>query len=502
VKSDVVNLSETRVKFDVEISFSELEDEIAAAYQKIGGQVQIPGFRKGRVPRQIIDQRVGRGPVLEEVVNSRVPKIYDELVSEAGIFALGQPDLDITEISDGDKITFTAEVDIRPEFDLPDYQGIDVEVDALDVSDEDVDEQLDTLRARFGSYKPVERAAEEGDVLLIDLKAVADGQEVEDLSQQALSYDVGEDGVVPGLDAVVIGLSEGEEATFTFTPEFGDQEGVGIEITVAVNAVRERVLPEVDDELAMMASEFDTVEELLGDIRDRLGRNRMMERGQQARNKLNDELLEMIDIPVPDGVVEAELAEHFGDGHGDDEHREETERNARRSLKGQFIFDKIADAEEVSVGEAELSQWLMMQAPQYGMEPQQFAQALVEAGQVPTAVAEIRRGKALGIVLESANVVDTNGESVDLKEIDRVLREGAGLGDDDESDDGRIDDGEGGVVDADVDVVDAEAPEDSAGPIGDESGQSADSGDDAATSVEPVATEPVEDNEAEPKSDQ
>lgn len=432
MKSDVENLSETRVKFDVEIPFSELEDEIVAAYKKIGSQIQIPGFRKGRVPRQIIDQRVGRGPVLEEVVNSRVPQVYDELVSEAGIFALGQPDVEITEISDGDKIKFTAEVEIRPEFELPDYQGIELEVDTLDVSDEDVTEQLDALRARFGSYKPVDRTAQEGDVLLIDLKAVADGQEVEELTQQALSYDVGNDGVVPGLDEAVIGLSNDQEATFTFTPEFGDQVGVGIEVTVSVKAVRERELPEVDDDLAMMASEFDTVEELLADIRDRLGRSRLMERGQQARNKIHDSLLDLIDIPVPDGIIAAELAEHFGDDHGDEGHREETEREARRNLKGQFIFDKIADAEEVSVGQDELSQWLMMQAPQYGMTPDQFAKALVDAGQVPTAVAEIRRGKALGVVLDSAKIVDTNGEPVDLKEIDRELRERAGLAEDQE----------------------------------------------------------------------
>ena len=288
--------------------------------------------------------------------------------------------------------------------------------------------------------------AQEDDVLLIDLKAVADGQEVEELSQQALSYDVGNDGVVPGLDEAVVGLSSGEEATFTFTPEFGEQEGVGVEVAVSVKAVRERELPEVDDELAMMASEFDTVDELLADIRDRLGRGRLMERGQEARNKVHDKLLDMIDFPVPDGIIEAELAEHFGDDHGAEDHRQETERNARRNLKGQFIFDKIADAEEISVGEAELSQWLMMQAPQYGMSPDQFAKALVEAGQVPTAVAEIRRGKALGVVLESAIIMDSNGEPVDMKEIDRELRERAGLGADDESE-----------VDAEVEVVDESA---------------------------------------------
>lgn len=425
MKNDVENLSETRVKFSVELPWDELTDEIDAAYRKIGSQVQIPGFRKGKVPRAIIDQRVGRGPVLEEVVNARVPKVYDEIVAEADIFVLGQPNVEITEIADGDKISFTAEVDIRPEFELPEYKGLEIEVDALDVTDEDVTEQVDSLRARFGSYTPAERATEADDVLLIDLKAEIDGKDLEELSQQALSYEVGKEGVVPGLDEAVMGLADGEAATFEFTPEFGEYEGRGINVSVTVKAVRERVLPDLDDELAMMASEFDTVDELITDIRDRLQRSRLMERGQLARNKAHDKLLDLIDIPVPDGVIEAELSEHFGDDHGDEDHRAETEANARKNLKGQFIFDKIADAEEITVGEAELSQWLMMQAPQYGMSADEFAKKLVEAGQVPTAVAEVRRGKALAVVLGAAAITDTNGEVVDLDELQRELIERA-----------------------------------------------------------------------------
>ena len=425
MKSDVENLSETRIKLAVEIPFDELQDEIAAAYRKISQQAAIPGFRKGKVPRQIIDQRIGRGPILEEVVNSRVPAAYDEIIQEQGVYPLGQPDVEVTEIEDGEKIAFTAEVDIRPDFDLPDYKGLDLEVDALDVTDEDVQEQLVSLQTQFGTYNVAERPAAAGDVLLIDIAAKANGEDVDDLSQTALSYEVGKDGVVPGLDDAVIGLSDGEDNTFVFTPEFGDMEGKDIDVTVTVKAVRERELPTVDDEFAMMASEFDTAEELVADVRERLGRSRLMERGQLARNKAHDRLLELIDIPIPEGVIQGELQGHFEDGHGDPDHRAEVEENARKNLKAQFIFDKIADAEDVSVEEAELSQWLMMQAQQYGMSPDQFAQALVEAGQVPTAVAEVRRGKALALVLEEANIVDTNGEEVDLKEIDRVLNERA-----------------------------------------------------------------------------
>lgn len=424
MKSELENLSETKVKMSVELDFDDLAEDIAAAYKKIGSQVSIPGFRPGRVPRQIMDQRIGRGPILEEVVNERVPRVYEAVLSEKEIFAVGQPEVEITEITDGERVTFTAEVEIRPDFELPQYKGVKLVVDALEVSDDDVNEQVDTLRKQFGSYNEVDRAVAQGDVILLDMSAqTADGDPIEELAQTAFSYEVGEDGVVPGLDEAVIGAQADEERTFTFTPEFGEYEGQDISVTVKVTAVRERELPELNDDFALMASEFDSVAELIEDVRSKLGRRRLLERGQIARNKANDYLLEAVDFPVPEGIISAQIEEHFSDDeeHGDDDHRAEVEENARKSLRSQFLLDRIADAEELNVAEAELSQWLMMQAPQYGMSPDQFANALVEAGQVPTAVAEVRRGKALAFVLENAEIEDTNGEPVNLDEIDQVL---------------------------------------------------------------------------------
>ncbi len=418
MKSDVEKLSDTRVKLTVELPFDELGDQVDEAYQRIAAQVQIPGFRKGKVPRQIIDQRFGRGAVLEEVVNASVPPAYEAAIAEADVVPLGQPQVEVTEIEDGERIGFTAEVDIRPDFDLPDYKGLAVEVAPLDVSDEDVDEQVMLLAKRFGSYNEVDRAVQDGDVLLLDLSAEVAGEPVEDLAQQALSYEVGEDGVVPGLDEAVIGMTAGETATFAFTPEFGEYEGTPIDISVTVGAVRERVLPDIDDDLAMVASEFDTLAELKDDLRARLSRARLMERGQEAREKVHEQLVDSVDLPVPDGIVAAEVDQHF-ENHGDydDNHRAEVEAETRSALKSQFILDRIADEEDVSVGEAELSQWLMMQAPRYGMSPDQFAQALVEAGQVGMAVADVRRSKALAVVLEEAVITDTDGNTIDLSEL-------------------------------------------------------------------------------------
>jgi trigger factor len=424
VKSSTETLSPTRVKLTVEVPFDELTPSLEAAYAVIAKQVSIPGFRKGKVPARIIDQRVGRAAVLEEAVNDVLPKAYEDALRENSVVPLGRPDVEVTELADGQSLTFTAEVDIRPEFDLPDYTGIAVEVEDAVVSDDDVEEQLTGLRGRFASLTPVERAAADGDILLVDLLGYeADGTSVEDLSGHALSYELGTDGMLPGFDDAVRGATAGEARTFEFTPEGGEYVGRPLTVNVTVSAVRERVLPEADDDFAQLASEFDTIGELREDIRTRLGRVRVMEQGMQARAKVHEALLGLVDFPLPEGVIRQEVEDHFADGHaGDDEHRAEVEREARDGLRSRLVLDKIAEAEEVSVGESELSAWLLQNAPRYGMSPDAFAQALVQAGQLPMAIGDIRRGKALAVVTTKARVVDASGRPVDLETVDAELR--------------------------------------------------------------------------------
>jgi trigger factor len=428
VKSSAETLSPTRVKLTVEVPFEELSPSLDRAYQAIAKQISIPGFRKGKVPARVIDQRVGRAAVLEEAVNEVLPRAYEDALRENAVVPLGRPDVEVQEIADGQSLTFTAEVDVRPEFDLPDYAGIAVEVDDAEVTDDDVEEQLTGLRGRFASLTPVQRAAADGDLLLVDLAGFeADGTAVEDLSGQALSYELGTDGMLPGFDDAVRGASAGESRSFEFTPEIGEFEGRPLRVDVTVSAVRERELPAADDDFAQMASEFDTIAELRDDIRTRLGRVRVLEQGMQARGKVHEALVGLADFPIPDGVVRQEVEEHFADGHeGDDEHRAEVERNARDGLRSRLLLDRIAEAEEVSVGESELSAWLLQNAPRYGMSPDAFAQALVQAGQLPMAIADIRRAKALAVVTSKARVVDASGRPVDLESVDAELRAAEG----------------------------------------------------------------------------
>jgi trigger factor len=454
VKSDVETLSPTRVKLTVEVPFEELQPSMDAAYGRIAKSVNVPGFRKGKVPARIIEQRFGRGAVLEEAVNEALPKAYDEAIAANGIVPVGRPEIDVTELEDGQSLTFTAEVDVRPEFDLPDYFSLTVEVSNAVPSDEDIDTQLDSLRGRFATLNEVERAAADGDVLLVDIAgATAEGDAVEDLVGNALSYELGTDGMLPGFDDAVRGAAKDEVRTFEFTPENGDWTGIPLTVTATVKAVRERELPALDDDFAQLASEFDTVDELRADVRTRLERVKRLEQGAEARDKVLTVLLDSVEIPLPENLIAAEVEAHFEDGHDSGaEHRAEVEQQTRESLKSQFMLDKVAEKEEVSVGETELSAWLLQQAPRYGMSPDAFAKALVEAGQVPMAIQDIRRAKALAVVLESAKVVDADGNVVDLSALDAEMNRMQGMPEMVEIDE-EIDvytDEDGNVVEVDV----------------------------------------------------
>lgn len=424
MKSAVETLSPTRVKLTVEVPFEELKPSLDAAYKRIAAQISVPGFRKGKVPNRVIDQRVGRAAVLDEAVNDAINESLDAALRENDIKLLGRPEVDIQTFEDSAPLSYTAEMDVVPEFELPAYDTIEVVVDPAVVTDEDVDTQLDGLRSRFGSLKTVERAAASGDVILFDLSGDFEGTSVEDLDATALSYEVGTGGMLPGFDEAVEGAAAGDERTFTFTPEGGEYAGKDITVTVKVSTVRERELPAADDDFAQLASEFDTIDELKDDLRERLARVKLLEQGYAAREKVAEALLAATEVPVPESAIAQQVEDHFSDGHGDDDHRAEVETQTRDGLKSQLVLDKIAETEELAVSEAELSSWLVQQAPRYGMTPDQFAQELVNAGQVPAAVSEVRRSKALAHVLEHARIVDTEGTVIDLSALNELATAG------------------------------------------------------------------------------
>ncbi|GAA3364992.1 trigger factor [Streptomyces antimycoticus] len=434
MKSAVENLNPTRVRLTVEVPFEELKPSLDAAYKKINQQVTVPGFRKGKIPARIIDQRFGRGAVLEEAVNEALPKFYTDAVNEGELNPLGQPEVDITELKDNELLTFTAEVDIRPAIEIPDYSGIEVTVDAVEVSDEDLDKSVEQLRERFATTSPVERAAAEGDIVVIDLEAKVEGEVLEDGVATGVTYTIGSGELLDGIDEAVTGLEAGGEATFTSELKGGSAQGKEAEVSVKVSEVKARELPELDDDFAQLASEFDTLEELRADSRKRLERSKKFEQATQAQEKVLDALLELVEVPIPEKLLEEEIntrkhnLEHHQLGQMGlnlesylqmqdktaEEFDAELKEQAEKGIRTQFVLDELVNKEQLSVGQEELTEHLMRRAQSSGMSPDQFAQAVVEGGQVPMLVGEVARGKALAVVVEAAKVVDDKGETVDL----------------------------------------------------------------------------------------
>ncbi|GAA1002032.1 trigger factor [Acrocarpospora macrocephala] len=436
MKTAVEELSPTRVKLTVEVPFEELEPSLQAAYKKVAQQVRVPGFRPGKVPARIIEQRFGRAVVLEETLNDALPKLYGQAVDEIDLFPVSTPDIEVTRIDDGAQVEFTAEVDIRPAFDVPDYTGAEIVVDPAEVSDADIDAQLEGLRQRFATLTGVDRPAGRGDYVVMDLRAEIDGKNLEEQQAADVSYEVGAGSVLQGLDDALEGLGAGEEKTFSTTLVGGENAGEEADVIINVKSVKEKVLPELDDEFAQLASEFDTLEELRGSIREQSRRNKLIDQVVQAREKAVEALLDSIDIPLPESALKAELdarkhnLEHQIQESGlskeayfrlyqttEEERFAEFAANSALALKSGFVLDKIVKAEDIGVSEQELTNFVVRRAQQLGVAPNTLAQHLADNDQLTLAMMEIVREKAKTVVGDAAKVTDTEGNEVDLKAI-------------------------------------------------------------------------------------
>lgn len=416
MKSAVEKLSPTRVKLSIEVPFTELAPHIDGAYKSLSEKINIPGFRKGKVPSAMIDQRVGRAAVLDEAINASLPTFYSQAAKDNDVLVIGRPNVEITELVDKEKFSFTVEVDIRPDIKLPNFSEIKIEVDDVKVTDADVDEQVESLRTRFGTLKTVDKVVAKGDFVTIDLVATKDGVELEGGVANDLSYEVGSASMIDGLDEAIIGLSKDGEKSFN-TALVGMAEGETGSVKVTVKAVKERELPPVDDEFAKLASEFETLTELKADLSKRLSRVKQMEQGAQARDLLVEKLISTIDIPLPAEIIEAEVNDHL-EKEGrleDDKHRAEVNDEVKKTITREFLLDSIVKAEAIAVNESELTEYLVRASARYGMSPDQFIKEVSQAGQVTTMVAEVARAKALAQVLGRVKVVDKSGNKVDLE---------------------------------------------------------------------------------------
>lgn len=435
MKSSVEKLSDTRVKLSVEVPFDELKKELDSAYKAIAQQVMIPGFRRGKAPRPLIDTHVGRPVILEQVINDMLPTKYAAAVEENDIDVIGQPVIDITELKDGEFVSFTATVDVRPEIDLPDFSTYELEVAPLASVDEVVDTDLDALRRRFATRVDVDRAAEKGDVVTVNLTGRKDGEEIAEATTEGLTHVVGSDDLIDGVDEAVVGLAADESAEFTTTWPHGEYKGEEITVTVTVTKVQAEELPEVDDEFAEMASEFDTVEELRADLASKAEERVKADQAAEIRDAVLNRALDEAKFELPEAPVEAQvkaqldrlLAQLNNDekvlnsvlaaqGMSREQYDKDARENAEKAVRTQLFLDALATKVEPNVTQEELSDHILFTAQSYGMDPGQFLAQVRESDQMYNLFSDVRRGKALAAAICDVSVKDTEGTEINPRE--------------------------------------------------------------------------------------
>jgi trigger factor len=420
VKSNLETIDATTVKMTVEVEPAELKSAIDKAYAELAKQVTIPGFRKGKVPTAILNQRIGFPAVLEQAVNDAMPGLYGQAASENNLRPLGQPEVEITELptsaTEG-QLAFTATVPVRPVIELPVLSDITLTVGNAEVSDDDVNTRIDALRERFGSLVGVDRPAKHNDFVVLDLSAKIDGEEVD--SVNGISYQIGSGNMLEGLDEALDGLSAGESTTFNTNLVGGERAGEAAEVTVTATGVKELELPELDDEFASMASEFETIAELKDDVRADLAKTKLSTQVMDARVKLMQYFTDNIEVPVPPAAIERAVHEHLERENrlDDAEHRVEATKEATEGIRDQILMDTLAEKLEIKVSQPELVDYMIQMSQQYGMEPQKFIQLVGESGQVPAFLADVARSKAAAHALRQVKVVDEAGNALDLTEI-------------------------------------------------------------------------------------
>jgi trigger factor len=451
------------------VPFTELEPDFQRAYKELAKQVRLPGFRPGKAPAKLLEARFGREAMLDQVVNEALPSRYGQAVAESEVHPLGQPDIEVTKKEYGQELAFTAEVDVRPKIALPDLSSLQVSVDPIEVSDDDVDAELQSLRARFGTLKGVDRPVALGDFVSIDLSATVDGVDVPNAAAQGLSHEVGSGRLIAGLDDALVGLPVDESKEFTAQLATGEHAGKDAQVTVTVRSVKERELPEPDDEFAQLASEFDTIDELRSNLRDQVRQVKRAQQAEQIRNAAIDALLEQVDVPLPEAIVQAQfdsaLQGALGGLNNDDatlaevlaaqgQSRAEFEADARTAaesdVKRQLLLDALADDLQVEVGQEDLTERLVMTSRQYGIEPQQLFAYLQENNQLPAMFADVRRGLGIAAAIEAATITDTDGNTIDTSEFFGRRPEADETGEA----------GETGEADEAGETDEAEAPED------------------------------------------
>lgn len=425
MKTSVERVDEVSVKLTVTVEPKKVKQAMDRAAREMAKNVNIPGFRPGKAPRRLIEQRFGEGSIAQQALESSLSGWYVEALETEELHPVAQPEVDVDKFDEADGCEFTADIQVRPVFELPPHEGLDLTFPDWDVADADVTAQVDELRGRFAEVDEVERACANGDFCTIDLDVSVDGEKIEDARVEDALYEVGSGGVTPSLDEAILGHSAGDVFSYTDTlPDgFPEHPGAEAEFTITVKDVREKTLPELDDDFAITASEFETIEELQADVRRNLLRRSISEAQQTVRDQLLEAYLVTVETPLPPAMlsefvdqrrasVQAQ-AEQFGmeldalleaQGHSREQWETEAMENAQLTVKGQLVLDALAEKLEIDVTPQDLDFEIFRHSQMQGKTPEEIAQQIVQNNAVGTLAGDALRRKAITAMLESANI--------------------------------------------------------------------------------------------------
>ena len=424
-----------KVKLSVEISEAEFEPAIDAAFRKIAQEVRLPGFRPGKVPRKILEQRIGKEAARQQALQDSLPEFYAKALVENDVDAIAAPELEVVSGEEQGPITFSAAVEVRPKIRVPGYQGLQVTVDSPEVSDAERDAQIDRLRNSFASLNEVDRPARAGDHVRIDIGGSIDGEPVAGLTANDYLYEVGQGAVVPELDAHLIGSKAGDAIEFDAMAPGSDTER--IDFQVAVQAVNEKVLPEANDEWASSASEFTTLAELRADTVRRMAVVKKVQSHLQMRDEVVKALVELVVDDAPASLIDAEVQRRIQDlshrlshqgatieqflaasGEGQQAFLDGVRGEAETTVKADLALRSVADAEAIDADEVDVVAEIERIATRYKIKPKEARKQLERAYQMPAVQADVRKTKALAWLMEQVTVIDRDGKAIDRNHLE------------------------------------------------------------------------------------
>ena len=445
MKTLVEPLEGNKVRLSIEVDESEFEPALDAAFKRIAREVRLPGFRPGKAPRKLLEARLGVGVAREEAIREAVPGYYTDAVVEHDVDVIAQPEIDITGGQEEGPVTFDAVVEVRPVVEVAGYGSLRVELPSPVVTEADIDEQVERMRAQYADLVTVDRPAADGDIVKIDIDGSRDGEPIEGLSASGYAFEVGLGTLVPELDENLRGASAGDHLEFSGDDHHHDDDELDeeghaphgpIDFVVDVEEVQEKVLPDLTDEWAKEASEFDTIDELRDDLRARMTRSRAAQAESNLRERTAEALAALVDVELPEPMISNEMQQRIQDlalrlqaqglnleqylamtGQPQEQFVESLREMANEAVQVDLALRAVALAEGIEATEDELDEEFAGVAERIGESPERVRSEFERNGQVSDVRSDLRKRKALDWLVEQVEIVDPDGNPIDRADL-------------------------------------------------------------------------------------